>query len=276
MHYDVIVIGGGAAGCIAAITAARVGKSVLVCERNARLCRKLMITGKGRCNLTNNCDSETVLKNIPKNPRFMYSALTAFSPSDTMDFFENLGVPLKTERGNRVFPVSDKASDIADALQKEIKRLNIAVCTDRIKEILTENGCVSGVKGDKTYSCDAVILSTGGKSYSATGSSGDGYALAEKAGHTIIPPRPSLVPIVTEEDTGALMGLSLKNVTLTLKKGEKTLFSEDGEMLFTHFGVSGPLVLSASAFISEPFGSDCYLDIDLKPALDEKKLDARI
>lgn len=277
MKYDVIIIGGGAAGCMAAITAARNGKKVLVCERNVRTCRKLMITGKGRCNVTNNADNETVLRNIPKNSRFLYSAVNSFSSQDTMTFFEQLGVPLKTERGNRVFPVSDKASDIADALFNEMKKLNVRIVTDRIKSILTDGSSVCGVKGEKAnYSADSVILATGGKSYSATGSSGDGYAFAKALGHTIEEPVPSLVPLVTDGNTEEIMGLSLKNVRLTINKDHKKVYSEMGEMLFTHFGISGPLVLSGSAFVKNPLQGGYTAHIDLKPALDEQQLDARI
>ena len=273
-NTDIVIIGGGAAGMMAGITAARLYKSVVIVERNDIMGKKLLITGKGRCNVTNNCDNDTVMKNIPTNPRFLYSALSIFSTADTMAFFEELGVPLKTERGNRVFPLSDKSRDIVNALKNELKRLNVPVIRARAEKILTQDGFVSGVVTDKeTISCNSVILATGGKSYPGTGSTGDGYKMARALGHTVTPLTPSLVPLCTKEDTGDIMGLSLKNVTVTLyDKDNKKLYFDMGEMLFTHFGVSGPLILSASAFYRE----GCKISIDLKPALDEKKLDARI
>lgn len=273
-NTDIVIIGGGAAGMMAGITAARLYKSVVIVERNNIMGKKLLITGKGRCNVTNNCDNDTVMKNIPTNPRFLYSALSVFSTADTMAFFEELGVPLKTERGNRVFPLSDKSRDIVNALKNELKRLNVPVIRARAEKILTQDGFVSGVVTDKeTISCNSVILATGGKSYPGTGSTGDGYKMARALGHTVTPLTPSLVPLCTKEDTGDIMGLSLKNVTVTLyDKDNKKLYFDMGEMLFTHFGVSGPLILSASAFYRE----GCKISIDLKPALDEKKLDARI
>lgn len=273
-NTDIVIIGGGAAGMMAGITAARLYKSVVIVERNDIMGKKLLITGKGRCNVTNNCDNDTVMKNIPTNPRFLYSALSIFSTADTMAFFEELGVPLKTERGNRVFPLSDKSRDIVNALKNELKRLNVPVIRARAEKILTQDGFVSGVVTDKeTISCNSVILATGGKSYPGTGSTGDGYKMARALGHTVTPLTPSLVPLCTKEDTGDIMGLSLKNVTVTLyDKDNKKLYFDMGEMLFTHFGVSGPLILSASAFYRE----GCKISIDLKPALDEKKLDSRI
>lgn len=278
-EYDVIVIGGGAAGCFAAIKCAEYGNSVCIIEPNQKLGRKLAITGKGRCNVTNNSDNETILKNIPRNPSFMYSALNGFSARDCMDFFEGLGVPLKTERGNRVFPVSDKAYDIVDALYREINRLNVTIIHDRAKHILAENGAAAGVDcGKSCYGSQKVILATGGMSYPVTGSTGDGYRMAAELGHTVTPIKPSLVPLVTVDDCSVMMGLSLKNVVLSLKdeKKGKVLFSEIGEMLFTHFGISGPLVLSASSYINE-MESDRYTAyIDLKPGLDRKQLDLRV
>ena len=279
MNFDVIIIGGGAAGMMAAITAAEYGDKVLILERNDILGKKLLITGKGRCNVTNNSDNENIMKNIPTGSRFLYSALAGFSAYDVMDFFESLGVPLKTERGNRVFPVSDKASDIVNALKNRLKELDVKIINERAEKIITDNSSgkpfVTGVKcGKNIYKAEKIILCTGGKSYPGTGSTGDGYKMAKELGHSITELKPSLVPINTEEDTKPMMGLSLKNVTLTLKNEKnKALYQELGEMLFTHFGVSGPLVLSASAFIK----NESYkLYIDLKPALDEKKLDARI
>ena len=279
MNFDVIIIGGGAAGMMAAITAAEYGDKVLILERNDILGKKLLITGKGRCNVTNNSDNENIMKNIPTDSRFLYSALAGFSAYDVMDFFESLGVPLKTERGNRVFPVSDKASDIVNALKNRLKKLDVKIINERAEKIITDNSSdkpfVTGVKcGKNIYKAEKVILCTGGKSYPGTGSTGDGYKMAKELGHSITELKPSLVPINTEEDTKPMMGLSLKNVTLTLKNEKnKALYQELGEMLFTHFGVSGPLVLSASAFVKN---GSYKLYIDLKPALDEKKLDARI
>ena len=275
---DIIIIGGGAAGCFAAVNAARFGKTVLLFEKNEKLGRKLRITGKGRCNVTNNSSADEHMKNIPVNPRFMYSAFANFDAESTMSFFEELGVPLKTERGNRVFPVSDSANDIADALAKEMKKLGVQVINSRVSEILAENGTVRGVKaGGREYFSDSVLIACGGRSYPATGSTGDGYALAEKLGHTVTELKPSLVPLVSPDRYCAeLMGLSLRNVTLHLMDGKKCIYSELGEMLFTHFGVSGPLVLSASSHIKDMAPDRYRLIIDLKPALSPEQLDARI
>ena len=277
--YDVIVIGGGAAGLFSSILLARKGQSVLLFEKNKILGKKLLITGKGRCNVTNNCDAETVLNNIPRNSKFLYSAVYSFLPSDTMCFFESLGVPLKTERGNRVFPVSDSASDIVKALCDEVNKLGVTVINKKVTKLITNNDKVIGVKcSDKDYFSDSVIVATGGKSYPKTGSTGDGYKFAENAGHTVTDIKPSLVPLETKQSfPRRLMGLSLRNVTLSLWKSgkKKSVYSELGEMLFTHFGVSGPLVLSASAHINS-IENNYYVLIDLKPALDEKALDKRI
>lgn len=277
--FDTIIIGGGAAGMTAAVFSARNGARTLIIERNAHMGRKLGITGKGRCNVTNDCDEKTVMKNLPKNPSFMYSALSQFAPADAMAFFEALGVPLKTERGNRVFPVSDKAADIVNALIKEVKRLGVVTVTERAVQILTENGAVTGVKTDKsTYKAAKVILATGGKSYPATGSSGDGYAIAGKLGHTVTDIAPSLVPLETTENVADASGLTLKNITLTLidASSKKPLFKELGEMTFAAYGVGGPLVLSASSCIPRVETDRYKLLIDFKPALDEKKLDLRL
>lgn len=278
--YDVIVIGGGASGLFSSILLARKGKSVLLLEKNKILGKKLMITGKGRCNVTNNCDAETVLNNIPRNSKFLYSAIYSFSPSDTMSFFEGLGVPLKTERGNRVFPVSDDAKDIVKALCDEIKRLGVKVLNKKVTKLIIDGNKVIGVKcGDEDFLSRSVIVSTGGKSYHGTGSTGDGYKFARDAGHTVTDIKPSLVPLETKQSfPKELMGLSLRNVTLSLFEIDKKrcVFSELGEMLFTHFGVSGPLVLSASAHINNLDKKDYYILIDLKPGLDEKALDKRI
>ncbi|WP_303900494.1 NAD(P)/FAD-dependent oxidoreductase [Anaerotruncus colihominis] len=273
-----IVIGAGAAGLCCAGFLARSGVKALVLERGPRPARKVLVTGKGRCNVTNNCTPDVFLKNVRTNSRFLYSASSAFPPEDTMRLFESLGVSLKTERGNRVFPVSDRAEDIADALSRFAGRERIR--TDaRVSEILMKDGAVCGVRLESSEICaaDAVVLATGGMSYPGTGSTGDGYRLAAHLGHTIIPPRAALVPIAAREKWCAeLMGLSLKNVTLTLKNAAgKAVFSERGEMLFTHFGVSGPLVLSASSYIKEDPGA-YRMEIDLKPALDMQQLDARL
>lgn len=276
MTYDGIIIGGGPAGMFAAITAAQRGQKVLLLERNDRLGKKLLITGKGRCNVTNNCSVDEVLKNVPRNGRFLYSALNACPPAKVMDFFATAGCALKTERGNRVFPVSDRSQTVLEALQREMRCSGVEIRTDRVREILTVDGAVSGVRGQNaTYGCGWVILATGGLSYPTTGSTGDGYAMAEHLGHTIVPAQGSLVPLETQgPDAPDMQGLSLRNVDVKLldAKGKK-LFTDFGELLFTHFGVSGPTVLSASAHLK---GEGCRLVIDLKPALDEGKLDARI
>ena len=275
---DIIIVGGGASGCFGAVQATRSGKNVLLFEPNEKLGRKLRITGKGRCNLTNNSDVQEHLKNIPVNNRFMYSAFSAFDAYDTMNFFEELGVPLKTERGNRVFPVSDNANDIADALVREIKKSGVKVIRKRVTELITENNICKGVKaGNETYYAESVLIACGGKSYQKTGSDGDGYRLAESVGHTITDIKPSLVPLVSPDKYCAdMMGLSLKNVTLNLYERDRIIYSESGEMLFTHFGVSGPLVLSASSHIREMQSGRYKILIDLKPALTPEQLDNRI
>ncbi len=276
MTYDVIVIGGGPAGMFAAITAAKQGGRVLLLEANDRLGKKLLITGKGRCNVTNNCPGEEVLRNIPRNGRFLYSAMDACPPDKVMEFFEKSGCPLKTERGNRVFPVSDKSVSVLDCLRRELQNAHVQVRTGRVREILTKDAAVSGVRTDKeTISAKAVILATGGISYPATGSTGDGYAMAQALGHTVIPAQGSLVPLETAgHDCHDMQGLSLRNVAVKLLNAKgKVLYKDFGELLFTHFGVSGPTVLSASAHLN---GEGCKLVIDLKPALDEGKLNDRI
>ncbi len=276
MNYDVIVIGGGPAGMFAAITAADKGCRVLLVEKNDRLGKKLLITGKGRCNVTNDCTEQEVLQNIPRNSRFLYSAMAALSPKAVMDFFEKNGCPLKTERGNRVFPVSDRSASVLECLQNQLRRSGVAVVTDRVLEILTEEGSVTGVRCEKrAYSADRVILATGGLSYPTTGSTGDGFKMAAALGHTVTPTEGSLVPLETAgEDCQRMQGLSLRNVSVKLlnEKG-KALYQDFGELLFTHFGMSGPTVLSASAHLK---GERCRLVIDLKPALEESKLDERI
>ena len=276
MNYDVVVVGGGPAGMFAAITAAERGSRVLLLERNDRLGKKLRITGKGRCNVTNDCDVGEVLQNIPKNGRFLYSALTAYPPKSVMDFFEQRGCSLKTERGNRVFPVSDRAASVLDCLEKELRRLSVTVRTGRVRRILVQDGAVTGVAlGEEIIPTSRVILATGGLSYPTTGSTGDGFSMARELGHTVTPTEGSLVPLeISGEDCQRMQGLSLRNVDVKLlnEKG-KVLFKDFGELLFTHFGVSGPTVLSASAHLK---GERCRLVIDLKPALEEGKLDGRI
>ena len=276
---EIIVIGGGAAGMMAAITAARRGAGVTLLEPNERLGKKLNITGKGRCNVTNDCDQETLMANIPGNGRFLYSALTRFTPQDAMAFFEALGVPLKVERGNRVFPVSDRSFDISGALERELRRLRVRILRERAAEITAEDGRVTGVQTDRQHHPgDAVVLATGGVSYPGTGSTGDGYAMAAALGHTIVAPRGSLVPLESgDADCAAMQGLSLRNVEATVLNGKnKPVFREFGEMLFTHFGVSGPLMLSASAHLRRWDKEQYRLSIDLKPALDQQMLDSRI
>lgn len=279
--YDVIVIGGGAAGLISAGFAAKRGLNTAVLERNERVARKVMITGKGRCNLTNLCGRDEFLNAVTANPRFLYSAYSAFSPYDTVDFFEGLGVPTKTERGNRVFPQSDKAVDVVDALHSFAKASGSVILHGRATELIIENGAVCGVKCDdgKEYAARAVIIATGGLSYPKTGSTGDGYTLARQAGHNIITPIPSLVPLnIHEGFCEQLMGLSLKNVAIRVvdTANGKTVYTDMGEMLFTHFGVSGPMILSASAHMRKTPPERCKIYIDMKPALDEKTLDNRI
>ena len=275
MIYDCIVIGGGPAGMFAAITAAEQGSKVLLLERNDRLGKKLLITGKGRCNVTNDCSAQEILQNTPRNGRFLYSAMTAFPPEKVKSFFEDRGCALKTERGNRVFPVTDRSQSILDALTAEMRRQKVTVQTARVKGILTDNGVVTGVRTEKeTIPASWVILATGGLSYPTTGSTGDGYARAKAMGHTVTSTEGSLVPLETAgDDCQEMQGLSLRNVAVKLvNEKNKVLFKDFGELLFTHFGISGPTVLSASAHLK----GTCRLIIDLKPALDEGKLDARL
>lgn len=263
---------------MAAVQAARFGKSVLLFEKNENIGRKLRITGKGRCNVTNDSPAEEHLRNIPVNPRFMYSAFSLFGAEETKSFFEELGVPLKTERGNRVFPVSDNAEDIVAAFGRELKRLGVKIIHRRVSSLIIEDGACAGVKaGGEEFRSGSVLIACGGKSYPNTGSTGDGYTLAESAGHTVTELKPSLVPLVSPDKYCAeMMGLSLRNVTLSLYDGDKRIFSELGEMLFTHFGVSGPLVLSASSHIRDMEPGRYRLVIDLKPGLTPEQLDARI
>ena len=276
MKYDVIVIGGGPAGMFAAITAAEQGGQVLLLERNDRLGKKLLITGKGRCNVTNHCTAREVLENTPRNGRFLYSAMESFPPERIMEFLEVHGCPLKTERGNRVFPVSDRSQSVLDCLKQQLRKLHVTVQTDRVMQILTDGGAVTGVRTQQQeYHAPCVILATGGVSYPSTGSTGDGYEMAKELGHTVVEPEGSLVPLTAAgHDCPDMQGLSLRNVAVKLldKKG-KVLYKDFGELLFTHFGVSGPTVLSASAHLK---GEGCKLLIDLKPALEPQKLQERI
>lgn len=274
----VIVIGGGAAGMMAAITAADGGHSVTLLEKNEKLGKKLFITGKGRCNVTNAADMETLFANVITNEKFLYSAFYGYDNNMVMDFLEKEGCHLKVERGDRVFPVSDHSSDVISALSRAMQSRGVEVkLNTEVKGLLTENDCVKGVvldKGKKLLA-DSVIVCTGGVSYASTGSTGDGYRFAEETGHKLIPAEPSLVPLCTKEEwCKEVMGLSLRNVSVTMVQGKKTLYENQGEMLFTHFGVSGPLILSASSFYKP--GKETSLFIDLKPALSFEQLDKRL
>lgn len=277
MSFDGIVVGGGAAGMFAAIIAAEQGQRVLLLERNDRLGKKLLITGKGRCNVTNHCTAQEVLQNVPRNGRFLYSAMEGFPPESAEKFFEDGGCKLKVERGNRVFPVSDRAASVLECLQGRLHRAGVKIRNDRVKEICTgQQGQVVGVKtATEMFAAKWVILATGGLSYPTTGSTGDGYAMAKALGHTIVPAEGSLVPLeAAGRDCPDMQGLSLKNVAVKLLNAKgKVLYKDFGELLFTHFGVSGPTVLSASAHLK---GEGCKLLIDLKPALEEGKLNDRI
>ena len=273
----ILVVGGGAAGMMAALFAAEGGAAVTLLEHNEKLGKKLYITGKGRCNLTNDCTRDEFLAQVPRNPRFLFSALHGFSPGDMMSLMEGAGCPVTVQRGQRVFPASEKASDVTRALSSLLKKAGVRVCLGtEAAEIRRENGAITGValKDGRVLPGEAVILATGGLSYPATGSTGDGYRLARACGHTVVPLRPGLVGLETAEAWPAeLQGLSLKNVRLSLAAGGKTLYTELGEMLFTHFGVSGPLVLEASSHLTEEPGE---LTLDLKPGLTEEQLDARL
>ena len=277
--HDLLVIGGGAAGLMAALTAAENGAAVTILERNAYVGRKLGITGKGRCNVTNNCGIQELLAGITRNPRFLYSAFTAFPPERTMELFQRLGVPLKTERGRRVFPESDRAADIVNALRFACRDVGVQIRQLRAERLEVKDDAVVAVSGaGERIGCAAAILCTGGASYPVTGSTGDGFRMARELGHTVTELCPSLVPLNCSESLcSELSGLSLRNVTLSVRDGKgKQLFRELGEMLFTHFGVSGPLVLSASTHMRNYESEHFTLHIDLKPGLDEQQLDARI
>lgn len=281
LEFDVAVVGGGPAGMMAAASAGKLGARTVLLEKNEKLGRKLMITGKGRCNVCNHCDPQTFIGAIPGNGRFLYSAINRFSPQDVMEYFERLGVPLKTERGNRVFPVSDQAVDIVDAMRRDVETSGVCVLQEDVKNLIIENGTVKGVKassGNKIQA-DSVIVACGGLSYPGTGSTGAGYQLAKQAGHTIIPTRPSLVPLICREDwCRELQGLSLRNIAIHVidREQEKEIYQDFGEMLFTHFGVSGPVILSASAHMRN-FAPERYeIHIDLKPGLTSDQLDLRL
>ncbi len=278
MRFDCIIIGGGAAGMMAAVTAARMGKNTALFEKNDRVGKKLRITGKGRCNVTNFCDTDELMNNIPVNNRFLYSAFSNFTPQDVMDFFENAGVPLKVERGNRVFPVSDKAADIVSALEREMKKSGVRVIRENVTGIITEDGVCCGVRTEKgEYNSLTVLIATGGASYPLTGSTGDGYRFARETGHTVTDIVPSLVPLeIVQDFCSDMNGLALKNVTLTLLDRGKKVFSELGEMSFTYYGVTGPLVLTASSRIRKMEKGRYSLSLDLKPGLTEEKLDRRL
>lgn len=277
--YDAVIVGAGAAGCVAAGYAAQNGRRVLLLERNKRPARKILVTGKGRCNVTNECEPEEFLRHVRRNPRFLYGAINRFAPKNTMALFENLGVRLKTERGRRVFPESDRAMDIADTLQLFIKNRNVTLEEGRAQKLMFEDGALVGVltEDGRFFRAPKVVIATGGMSYPLTGSSGDGYKLARQAGHTVVEPRPSLVGISTNEKLSGAAGLSLKNVTVRLYKNgkKKPVYEELGEMLITHEGVSGPLVLTASTYMDGSV-SDYHMELDLKPGLSEQELDARI
>ena len=275
----VVVIGGGAAGLMAACVAAKNGKKVILIEKNEKLGKKIYITGKGRCNLTNNIEPIEFFPNVVSNPKFAYSCINVFSPKDTIKYFESLGLNLKTERGNRVFPLSDKASDVTKALEKELYRLKVEVLLNTsVTEILVDSGKIVGVATEgKNISCDGVVVCCGGISYPATGSTGDGYRFAKALGHSIVDLRPALVGIeLCGDKFKEAQGVSLKNVTIKCKYGEKVVYTEFGEMLFTHFGISGPIVLSCSSVINRKTPTDLKLYIDLKPALDFETLDKRL
>ncbi len=274
----VLIIGGGAAGLLAAIAAAENFADVTVFEKNEKLGRKLRITGKGRCNVTNNCEINEFLQNVPTNPRFLYSSLHRLDPSDTMALFERIGVPLKTERGRRVFPISDNANDIADALRRECLRLGVTFKREKIVDIKAENNKIVGVVSAKEeYSADSVIIATGGISYPRTGSDGDGHRFAQSLGHSITELKPSLVPLVAGGICAECQGLSLRNIGFSVEDTNgKCVYRDFGELMFTHFGLTGPVVLSASAHIPDLAPGKYTAVIDLKPALDEKQLDARL
>ena len=276
---NIIVVGGGASGLVASYFFAKNGNSVTLIEQNEKLGKKLYITGKGRCNLTNDCDVETFLNNVVSNPKFLLSSIYGFTPNDTMEFFTSLGLTLKTERGNRVFPLSDKSSDVIKVLERALIKLNVNInLNEKVTELIVENNLAIGVKTDLSeYFGDKVVIATGGISYKSTGSTGDGYKFARDTGHTVTDLKPSLCGFnLKGEEYKQLQGLNLKNVNLTAYDGKKKYFSEMGEMLFTHFGISGPLVLTCSALTTRRDLNNIKICIDLKPALSEKELDNRV
>jgi len=277
----VLIVGGGAAGMMAAVTAAEVGANVHIFEKNEKFGKKIYITGKGRCNLTNACDLEELFSSVLSNSKFLYSAFYGFTNLQTMDFFEKIGLKMKTERGNRVFPLSDHSSDVINVLIRRMRELNVQThLNTEVKEILQEEGKAIGIllKDGTSMKGDRIIVTTGGLSYPSTGSTGDGYRFAKEAGHKIIETSPALVPMnVKEEAAKQLQGLSLKNVRVSLLAGKKCLYDDFGEMMFTHFGVTGPLILSASSYIGKKYlGKELDLVIDLKPALSVEQLDGRL
>ena len=279
MKTDVVVIGGGPAGLFSAALAANRGNKVILIDKNDVLARKLRITGKGRCNITNSADISDFIGMVCSNPNFMYSAFYSFTNRDLIDFFENAGVPLKEERGGRIFPVSDSAKDIANALIKYTKDNGVVIIKDTVTDIIYKNKFICGVltKTSKKIECSRIIIATGGASYPLTGSTGDGYKFAQKLGHTIINPYPSLIPLVVEEDhVKNLQGLSLKNVSVKINKGTKCVYEDFGEMIFTHYGLSGPVILSASSNLKNIEENKYTISIDLKPALTFEQLDKRI
>lgn len=279
MKTDVVVIGGGPAGLFSAAIAAKNGNKVILIDKNEVLARKLRITGKGRCNVTNSADISDFIGMVCSNPNFMYSAFYSFTNLDLIDFFEKSGVPLKEERGGRIFPVSDSAKDIANALIKYAKDNGVVIIKDSVTKIMHENNYVCGVltKTFKKIDCNRVIVATGGASYPLTGSTGDGYEFAKELGHTIINPHPSLIPLLVQEDyVKDLQGLSLKNVAIKINRGSKCVYEDFGEMIFTHYGLSGPVILSASSNLKNIEESNYKISIDLKPALTFEQLDKRI
>lgn len=274
-----VIVGGGAAGMLASYFCALNGEKTLLIEKNAKLGKKLYITGKGRCNVTNDCDEGEFLANVVTNAPFMRGPIWSFSPADMMDFLQEGGLSIKTERGNRVFPLSDKSSDVIKCLEKRMLSVGVEIKLDcEVEGLIIENSCITGVKtAQGNFSCDKVIVCTGGKSYPATGSTGDGYKFAKEAGHTVTPLRPALCGIDLQGKSFAdIAGLSLKNIAITVYKNTKVIYTDFGELLFTHTGVSGPVIISASSYISSQGKGEYEISIDLKPALDEKTLDVRL
>ncbi len=279
----VVIIGGGAAGMMAAVSAAGAGHQVRLYEKNEKLGKKIYITGKGRCNLTNACDTEELFDHVVHNGKFLYSSFYAFSNQDMIAFMEENGCPVKIERGNRVFPTSDKSSDVIKAISRRLQALGVEVhLREEVADLTQDSGHITGIilkKGHRPIPADAIIVATGGLSYPSTGSTGDGYVFARKMGHTLTEQSPALVPFVVQELTSvqALQGLSLRNVRVRVLKGEKIRYEAFGEMLFTHFGVSGPVLLSASSYVAKELKKEVLtLAIDLKPAMTKEQLDARI